>query len=349
MSVVGSYCCLCGLPLQHDHYVISPGDIGHFLKIYRGCEPSGGHEWEKGERPFPFAAEHEWVAYAVGLARFDDEPSLLVGTVTDGRLTDAEGVHSAAVYSGCYDYAAFHQVCWQMMGSPRRASDAWYSVMDEERRSLKGIGTYEWSLIASYHEQLFDVFSLERDGRAWLLTDPRGTSPAAAHSRARIEAALRTAKRRASPHDRLELSTVLDTVREDCDWYGRANTDDSGRRIQVIRTRQSARPNLERTGYDHLVWMMTEYDGADLLAHADLDAALQLEAAVKHAIEQDQHGILVAGAVTANRAQYVMQTKDGAEARRRIEALPESHLPLRTEFEFEVDPSWSSTFRFLLG
>jgi hypothetical protein len=349
MSVVGSNCCLCALPLQHDHYVVSPGDVGNFLKIYRGCEPNGGHEWQRGERPFPFGPEHEWLASAVALARFDDEPALLMGTVTDGRLTDAEGVNSASVHSGCYDYAAFHQVCWQMMGSPRAACDAWYSVVDEERRSSRGIGTYEWALLASYHEQLFDIFSMERDGRAWLLTDPRGSSAAAAHSRARIEAALRTAKRRIAPNERPDLATVADVLFEDCDWYGQSNCDAAGQRIQVIRARQAARPDLDRTGYDHLVWMMTEYDGTQLLAHSDLEAALQLEAAIKQAIEYDGWGVLVAGMVTGSHAQYVMQTKDGESTRRRIEALPEARSPPRIEFEFEVDPSWSATFRLLLG
>lgn len=350
MSVIGSYCCLCALPLQHDHFVVCPGDdMGTYLKIYRGCEPNGGHEWLTGERPFPFGPEHEWLSQAVALARFDDEPALLSGMVTDGRLMDAEGVHSVLVYSGCHDYAAFHRVCWQMMGAPRSAGDAWYSVVDEERRSLRGVGTYEWALLASYHEQLFDVFSLERAGQAWMLVDPRGTSAAAAHSRARVEAALRTAKRRINPTARPDLSTVADVLLEDCDWYAHANSDASGNRKQVMRTRQAARPDLDRTGYDHLVWMMTEYEGTTLLTHADLEAALQLEAAIKQSVEADYSGILVAGMVTQNRAQYVLQAKDAAEARRRIEALPEARVPVRTEYEFEIDPMWRSSFELLLG
>jgi hypothetical protein len=236
-----------------------------------------------------------------------------------------------------------------MMGSPRTARDAWYSVVGEERRTLRGVGTYEWALLACYHEQLFDVFGLERDGRAWLLADPRGSSAAAAHSRARIEAALRTAKRRAPPNDRPELTSVADVLAEDCDWYGQSNCDAAGQRIQVIRARQAARPDLERSGYDHLVWMMTEYDGTQLLAHSDLEAALQLEAAIKQTIERDRSGVLVAGMVTGSHAQYVVQSQDGEDTRRRIEALPEARLPPRTEFELEVDASWSSSFRLLLG
>lgn len=351
MGVLGSYCCLCALPLQHDHLVHgqeTPTIETSPLKIYRGSLPGGGHKWRTGEPPFAFGPQHAWLAQVVGLARFDDRPELLMGTVLDGKLSDAEGTHSVSIYTGCHDYVAFHRVCWQMMGAPRTASAALYSVVDEEWRTERSIGTYDWALLASYHEQLFDFAGLVRDGYAWMLADPMGTSPASAHSRARIEAALRTARRRNALPQRASLATVPQVLRADCDWYAHASSDVSGNRIQVVRTRQAVRPDLDRTGYDELLWMMTEYDDTEVLSHTDLEAALQLELAIKRTIERDHRGILVASLVTRNRAQYVLQTRDGAEAWQRIEALPQARLPTHAEYELEVDPSWYSTFELLL-
>ncbi len=81
----------------------------------------------------------------------------------------------------------------------------------------------------------------------------------------------------------------------------------------------------------------------------DLDAATQLEMAVKQVIERDCAGILVAGMVTGNSAQYVLQVKDGAEALRRIVALSEARMPARIQYDREEDPAWRSTFDLLWG
>src|SRR3954454_13958646 len=59
VGVLSTYCQVCGLPVQHDHYVPQPDS--RYLRIWRGdgddgCEPA-----------FAFGPEHGWLRRAVGL------------------------------------------------------------------------------------------------------------------------------------------------------------------------------------------------------------------------------------------------------------------------------------------
>src|SRR6188472_4218765 len=89
MGVMATFCQLCGLPTQHNHYVqaargIIPGPPP--LKIYR--DPRS-HSWEPGERPFQFTEQHEWLCDAVAIMH--DEDRVLRGKISDGGMAPVGG------------------------------------------------------------------------------------------------------------------------------------------------------------------------------------------------------------------------------------------------------------------
>ena len=64
MGVMASYCQLCGMPVQHDHYV--PTDREDSWMIYRS---SGAH----GVKPaVAFGPQHEWLTRGVGVAQYEE-------------------------------------------------------------------------------------------------------------------------------------------------------------------------------------------------------------------------------------------------------------------------------------
>ncbi|MBV8880945.1 MAG: hypothetical protein JO332_13325, partial [Planctomycetaceae bacterium] len=164
MGVHGTYCQLCGLPTQHDHYV--PTATG-MLKIYRGAREDGGHRWEADERPFPFRAEHAWLKDAVVLPW--DADRVLRGPIEDGAIDD-DG-DSILVWEGGEDGLAFHHTCWELQGSPGSTGAA-----------VRANQSHGWALVEAYQEQLFEFSELAGDGKAWMLADPATD----ARSRARI-------------------------------------------------------------------------------------------------------------------------------------------------------------------
>ncbi len=77
MGVLSTYCQICGLPVQQDHYVALE-DEGYF-RIWRG-------DGDDGCRPaVTFGPEHSWLREAVGL-RLDDRVAdvTIEGLVHDG-------------------------------------------------------------------------------------------------------------------------------------------------------------------------------------------------------------------------------------------------------------------------
>lgn len=161
MGVFATYCQLCGLPLQHDHYVREAG--GSMLKIYRGSSGGSEHIWAPGEEVFKFGPEHAWLEDTVGLP-LDDGP-LLRGRVEDGDLIDAKTGVESFVADGIEEHIAFHARCWEMMGSPKTAEEA-----------IRGIETPGWSIVEPYQAQLFAFSKFRDDGHGALLADPAGSS-----------------------------------------------------------------------------------------------------------------------------------------------------------------------------
>jgi hypothetical protein len=170
MGVFGTYCQLCGLPVQHDHYVGQPDGM---LRIYRGSSAGGGHEWTPGDDVFAFTDGHAWLRDAVALPF--DAGEILRGSVEDGVLVDAKSGTDAFVGDGMDDAAAFHAFCWELMGAPPIADDA-----------FAGAETPGVAQVAPYQQQLFEFQRFRDDGHGELLNDPRSS----AASRARIQGIL---------------------------------------------------------------------------------------------------------------------------------------------------------------
>jgi hypothetical protein len=169
MGVMATYCQLCGLPVQHDHYVPKGG----MFEIYRSDSRERGPD---GPEPvFAFGPEHDWLHQAVALALDPDaEPALLEGAVTDGWLrTNDDADEQAMVLDGIDDWAALHRACYELAQQP-----PWWSP---------GTDLGEIAALVPYREQLFDFAALRRDGLDWMLTDPRGESHASQRSRRRID------------------------------------------------------------------------------------------------------------------------------------------------------------------
>lgn len=172
MGVMASYCQLCGLPVQHDHYVAT--DRPDSWNIYRSSEPNF-------TRPaLAFGPEHQWLTVAVGLNPYE-EADPVFGKVEDGHLEDESG-EPHFVAHGSDDLAVLHRACWEIAGKPR---------------SLESLACatrlHAWVLMSRYQEQLFEFEQLLKDGRASWLVDP--DLPAGAENRQRIESWLAEARR----------------------------------------------------------------------------------------------------------------------------------------------------------
>lgn len=172
MGVMASYCQLCGMPVQHDHYV--PTEREDSWSIYRSSEPHG-------VKPVvAFGRQHEWLTRGVGVAHYEDEDPVL-GAVEDGHLTDEAG-EPHFVCRGNEDKALMHQACWELAGSPR----CFQAIAAAPR-------LHHWVLLQRYHEQLFEFEKLIGDGRGAWLVDPQ--LPEGKENRERIEAWLAEARR----------------------------------------------------------------------------------------------------------------------------------------------------------
>jgi hypothetical protein len=162
MGVFSTYCQICGLPVQHDHYVAAEG----YFHIWRG---DGDDE---SDPAFAFGPEHAWLRDAVGLRLDDADPDVIIeGPVHDGMFEDSGSVHF--VMDGVDDRAALHRTCWALAGQP----DTWEPLSDLQPPATE----------ARYRQQLFEFAAFATDGHGWMLVDPAADSLEGSRSRQRIE------------------------------------------------------------------------------------------------------------------------------------------------------------------
>lgn len=200
MGVMASYCQLCGLPVQHDHYVAT--DRPDSWHIYRSSDP------RDCTPVVPFGPEHEWLTQGVGVSHYEEEDPVM-GAVEDGHLEDESG-EPHFVCRGDEDLALLHRACWEMAGSPR----CFQSIGGAPR-------LHHWVLLSRYHEQLFEFEQLVKDGRGAWLVDPN--LPAGAENRQRIEAWLAEARRVATlapVKTARQLAESNSWAREDVNYQG---------------------------------------------------------------------------------------------------------------------------------
>lgn len=333
MAVFATYCSLCALPLQHDHYVHA-GDP--MLKIYRGAAPDGGHLWEAHEHPFPFGPEHAWLKDAVGLRLFGEVPEFIRGPLQDGALVDVQTGREHFVGEGDEEYRMLHAACWERSGRPIKA--------DAQPRST---GRHGYALLASYQEQLFEFQELVDEGKSWALVDPSLGNEAGLRSRARIDALLLEARRGllapSRPH---AVRTVAEVLARDSGWHASVLRTENGQRHQALRYRADVKPLLDVSGYPALVWLMKEYAG-DALGRPDAptrQALEDFEVALKAAVEADDAAILLMVMVGPGQVQFIAYARDELATRQRIDVLPGRDHPKPAEYDNEQDPEWKVYF-----
>jgi hypothetical protein len=310
MGVHATFCQLCGLPTQHDHYVEARG--GGF-NIYRGSMENGGHDWAaQVHQPFAFGPEHAWLRDAVGLLR--DDEAVVRGTVEDGGLLDPKTEEEIFVSDGDEDALVFHHFCWDLMGCPVNPEHA-----------ARGTSQLGWAQLAPYQEQLFEFAAYATEGKAEWLKDPK-RNPA---SRDRIAAALENA--RACPPSWDEPTTVDEVLKLDRDWRGTT----MGGRQYLIRYREALTEQMAgSSGREHLLCLIQPCAAPSLQLE-------DLERQCKRALEADGLGICVLHSFGEQKLQLLAYVRDLKEAHRRVEALA---WPGPLEFDDAHDPAWKVFF-----
>uniref|UniRef100_A0A0G4F5I4 Uncharacterized protein n=1 Tax=Chromera velia CCMP2878 TaxID=1169474 RepID=A0A0G4F5I4_9ALVE len=207
MGVFGTFCQICGLPVQHTCYVSIDGGPEGVMRIYRG-DPQD--EEPEAPPPVPFLLEHAWLCEAVALSPDPTRPPV-PGTVQDGDLkpNNPEDIPAPppteippelAAMPG-FDPEAFHQLQASMAasrtlfvatGDADDSDDGLITVhsacldLATEHRARRGLpppsvediervsASDAWRPFSNtYHQQLFDFDRLRSDDLAWALVDPR--------------------------------------------------------------------------------------------------------------------------------------------------------------------------------
>lgn len=323
MGVHGTFCQLCALPVNHDHYVPTGGAL---LKIYRGTTKYE-QSWDEGESPFPFTSDHAWLLRAVGIEHGTNK--ILRGTVTDGNLTDTASGDTTMPFEGDDDARTYHAYCYDALGSPT------------DSRAPSARGTHAWSLLAPYHEQLFELQLFADDNKAWMLADP-ATSP---RSRDRIAACVADARRVAAARTATEPTTITDILALDAGWEGVVFHDVNHRRRELLRYRSDIAPGLDFLDLSDLVTVMKEYPG-DELTQPTAAMREQLEAfevLLKSAVEADRNTIHVASMMGGlhSHAQFFIYTRNATATTAQVRALPGYD---NADVSVENDPTWRIYF-----
>src|SRR6185295_9114540 len=314
MGVIGTFCQLCGMPVQHDHYVPTRSGM---LKIYRGSSPDGGHRWEADERPFPFGPQHAWLKDAVVLPW--DSDKILRGAVEDGVI-DADG-DSCMVWEGGDEGLAFHQRCWELQGSPKSTEPA-----------VGASETHPWALVDGYHEQLFEFAELEADGKAWMLNDPATDT----RNRERI-LAMTNAGRKEYKDPPTSVEAILAVDR---DWSTIAVRDEKHQRKSIVRARMYTIEKIPKAGYATLLRITKPYKGSPLPDAVEMNALEAFEQNLKSAVEKDAGAILVVVGIGKGRSEYLVYAKASAT---------QSLIPTGAQVDVSEDPAWAQSKKLILS
>lgn len=314
MGVFSTNCSLCGLPVQHDHYVASeplfPG-MPAMLKIYRGDESPDC--WVEGESPFQFGPEHQWLRQAVAVL----DQGLQRGFVHDGVLTPAAG--GEPVWLDESD-AVLHEACWELSGA---------NAADRQRQGT--MGTHQRALVAPFSGQLFEFHDFREAGKGWALVDPRLQTSEGERSRARIEAL------------KAEMAVAGDPTYRT--WTARPLRNERLRGL--VRYRETSREwNL--AAFPHLTGLAFRYEPAanGLPVPALFDELERFEVAMVQAVEHDGQGLLLRVLIADGKASYVLHSRK-EDIVERIDALPFAAILSEVECEQKLDPEWAQWFESL--
>eukprot|EP00747_Dinoflagellata_sp_TGD_P194740 gnl/TRDRNA2_/TRDRNA2_62512_c0_seq1.p1 gnl/TRDRNA2_/TRDRNA2_62512_c0~~gnl/TRDRNA2_/TRDRNA2_62512_c0_seq1.p1 ORF type:complete len:307 (-),score=51.06 gnl/TRDRNA2_/TRDRNA2_62512_c0_seq1:266-1186(-) len=179
MGVFGTFCQICGMPLQHNCFIPDPSDAGadeqcrRYL-IYRGSQGGG----TVSAPAFISMTLHAWLLDVVALRHHEaEEPQVYRCRhgVQDGDIKLEDG-RTIDLELGDGDRFGIHERCWQLAGYAERADLAFIKC---------SVG---WRQLESrFHAQLFDFERLLAEGSAWMLADPGLDTEEASQNRTRIE------------------------------------------------------------------------------------------------------------------------------------------------------------------
>jgi len=154
MAVIATYCQICSMPVQQDHYVPD----GDMFGIYR----ADSHD---SVTPLvPFGPEHAWLKDAVGIRLSPaQEPAVIEGVVHDGNFIGTGPLAGKLLQDGCVwvgfeDRIALHRVCWNLAGNPKLWNPDLQIPVPE--------------FLLPYQSQLFEFAEFVKDGYSWYLVDP---------------------------------------------------------------------------------------------------------------------------------------------------------------------------------
>jgi hypothetical protein len=321
MGVTGTFCQLCAMPVQHDHYVPLHGRFA----IYRGAAEGGGRDWS-AERPFPFGPEHAWLKDAVAVDRFGEGVSR--GLVEDGHLEDPEKDDSVFVWNGGDEDAyVFHHHCWEATGKPTSGP-----------ATIRATGLLPYSVVSLYHEQLFQFRELEADGKAWMLRNP-ASEP---RNRERVEQLIDLATRKPSPGR--APSSLGEVVSMDRDWHSTTVRGDT--RHHLVHFRRAPDAQMDLSPFPHLLALVIRYseDARDASAE-ELGRIQALMFAFKAALERGGFGVHVLSSCGQGLHQHFAYVKDLAEGHRLVDALPERGPIKPDDYDDAHDPAWEIFFQ----
>ena len=306
MGVRASYCLVCGLPIQHDHYVATERE--DMWEIYRSDNKPDGH--------FPFTDAHSWLLRGVAVKE-DDGP--YYGSCEDGALlADGEEYY---VGDGYEDYLAMHDTCWKAAGQPRDYNEIYRCKY-----------SYEATFLKKYQEQLFDFAKCVADGAGWVLEDPN--HPEGEENRKRIERAV------ATPQPRLDESGALrppQNVEEllASDVWNLQYRQYAEEKYDFWRFRDNVDAGIDTSGYPHLEWVIITPGDTSALEMERFERALFAD------VQDSKLAVALAAVTIEGRYYFVFQTQDHAAFER---ALVKHKPPGELELQFEVEPTWTGYF-----
>lgn len=308
MGVFATYCMVCGLPVQHDHYVAT--DRENFWAIYRSDNHPPGH--------FTFGPEHDWLLEGVAIS-IEDGPHF--GSCSDGCLT-AEHGKEYYVGSDYEDYMALHRYCWEAAGEPRD-----YNLIYHYKYS------FERSFLKRYQEQLFAFAECCEQGDGWLLIDPR--SSAGKRNRDRIQDII---KAQPEPLDERgevkEPETVAELVATDV-WMLEYARSASGAH-EPWRFRRNVPTTIEKALFPHAFWLIMS-PGETSAREID-----RFEKAFYTKAQDDGLAVALATAVIQGKIYFVLQTRDPDSLQALLSSL---NPPGEIEIQAQEELDWEGYFQ----
>lgn len=306
MGVHATYCLICGLPIQHDHYVST--DREDVWAIYREDNKPKGH--------FPFTSQHDWLLFGVAVS---PEGGPYLGSCEDGvlRADDGEEYYVGRDHE---DYTALHAYCWHVAGRPMDYNQMYHYKY-----------TFAKTFLSRYQKQLFDFPKCVEDGNGWMLVNPN--LPEGSRNKERIGAELKTKAPQLGEDGPRSPANVKELLDSD-DWLLRYRPYDDDK-YDFWRFRNNVTASIDKSGYPHMWWLII--DPGDTPS-AELE---RFERDFYGAVQASEVAVALATVTIKGRYYFVLQTRDAGECQR---LLARHRPPGELELQSEEEPEWGGYF-----